>query len=198
MADYALLIALVFAVNLLPAFGPPTWAVLVFLKLNLGLAAVPLVLLGAIAAASGRLVLAYGARHFRGRLSRKRIENLEAAEEALAGSRGKALTGLGLFALSPVPSAQLFVGAGLLAVPIVPLTLAFFAGRLVSYSLYVGAAALAADNLKTIVTESLTSPAGLAAQAVMLVLLVLLVRVDWAKLIAKRRSLPRPASARGA
>ena len=41
-----LLIALgvVFAVNLLPAFGPPTWAVLVFFSLQFDLPAVPLVL----------------------------------------------------------------------------------------------------------------------------------------------------------
>ena len=144
--------------NLLPAFGPPTWAVLVFLRLNLDVAAVPLVIVGALAAASGRLTLAHGARHFRNRLSSERIENLEAAQEALAGSRGKAIAGLGLFALSPVPSAQLFIAAGLLSVPLLPLTSAFFAGRLVSYSLYVGAASLAEDNLGDIFADSLTSP----------------------------------------
>ena len=111
MLDYALAAGLVFGVNLLPAFGPPTWAVLVFLRLNLDVAAVPLVLVGAIAAALGRLLLATGARRFRGRLSAKRIQNLEAAQEALAGSRGRAAAGLGLFALSPVPSAQMFVWA---------------------------------------------------------------------------------------
>jgi membrane protein YqaA with SNARE-associated domain len=187
MLDYALVAALVFAVNLLPAFGPPTWAVLVFLRLNLDVAAVPLVIVGALAAASGRLALAHGARHFRDRLSPQRIENLEAAHEVLANSRGKAIAGLGLFALSPVPSAQLFIAAGLLSVPLLPLTAAFFAGRLVSYSIYVGAASLAEDNLGEIFADTLTSPVGVALQLVMLALLVVLVRVDWARILARRQ-----------
>lgn len=172
MLDCVVVWALVFGVNLLPAFGPPTWAVLVFLRLNLDVPAVPLVIVGALAAASGRLVLARGARHFRGRLSAERVENLEAAQGALAGSRGKAVAGLGLFALSPVPSAQLFVAAGLLKVPLVPLTAAFFAGE--------------------IFTDSLTSPLGIALQLGMLALLVALVRVDWVRIVGRGGA--RPAS----
>lgn len=190
MLDYVVVWALVFGVNLLPAFGPPTWAVLVFLRLNLDVPAVPLVIVGALAAASGRLVLARGARHFRGRLSAERVENLEAAQGALAGSRGKAVAGLGLFALSPVPSAQLFVAAGLLKVPLVPLTAAFFAGRLVSYSTYVGAASLADDSLGEIFTDSLTSPLGIALQLGMLALLVALVRVDWVRIVGRGGARP--------
>ena len=190
MLDYLVVAGLVFGVNLLPAFGPPTWAVLVFLRLNLDVAAVPLVIVGAVAAASGRLVLAHGARRFRRRLSSERIESLTAAEEALAGSRRKALAGLGLFALSPVPSAQLFVAAGLLTVPLLPLTAAFFAGRLVSYSIYVGAASLADESLGKIFADSLTSPLGVTLQVVMLALLVALVRVDWVRVLGRHARKP--------
>jgi len=48
VTDYLVAFACIFGVNLLPAFGPPTWAVLVFFKLNSDLAAVPLVLGGAV------------------------------------------------------------------------------------------------------------------------------------------------------
>lgn len=68
------------------------------------------------------------------------MANLKAARTLLVGDRRRAAAGLGLFALSPLPSAQLFVAAGLLRVRLVPLTLAFFSGRLISYSLYVGGA----------------------------------------------------------
>lgn len=181
MTDWLLVIGTIFAVNLLPAFGPPTWAVLVFFRLNSDLPAVPLVLAGAIAAASGRLVLATTVRHFRSRFSAKRRRNLQAAEELLVGSRAKAAAGLGLFALSPVPSAQLFIAAGLLTVPLLPLTAAFFAGRLVSYSLYVAAASAAKDNLREVLSDAIGSPLAIAFQVVMLAGLVLLVRIDWAK-----------------
>jgi uncharacterized membrane protein YdjX (TVP38/TMEM64 family) len=184
---YAAAIAVVFAVNLLPAFGPPTWAVLVFFRLTYGIAAVPLVLGGALAAASGRLVLATATRRLRSRLSEERLRNLAAAQELLSGSRRRAFAGLGLFALSPVPSAQLFVAAGLLAVPLLPLTAAFFAGRLVSYSIYVAAASAAAHSLGGALRKGLTSPAGIALQLVMLALLVLLYRVDWTRVLQRRR-----------
>jgi membrane protein YqaA with SNARE-associated domain len=182
------LLGVVFAVNLMPAFGPPTWAVLVFFRLHSHIPAVPLVACGAVAAASGRFLLAHGSRHFRGRLSPKRVESLNAVQRVVAGSRRRALAGLGLFALSPLPSAQLFVGAGLLGVSVLPLTAAFFAGRLVSYSIYVAAASAARHSLGSIFGKAFLSPWGIALQVVMLVALVALLRVDWAKLIARRES----------
>jgi len=180
VTDWLLVVGCIFGINLLPAFGPPTWAVLVFFRLNSDLPAVPLVLVGALAAASGRFVLASTTRHFRGRFSAERRENLEAAEQVLVGSRTKAAAGLGLFALSPIPSAQLFIAAGLLTVPLVPLTAAFFAGRLVSYSLYVAGASAAKDSLGEVLEDAIGSPIGIAVQIVLLGGLVLLLRVDWA------------------
>lgn len=184
--DYALALVCILGVNLLPAFGPPTWAVLVYFKLNSDLAAVPLVIGGAVAAASGRLMLAYGAGRFRGRFSAQRLERLAAAQRTLTADRRRAAGGLALFALSPVPSAQLFVAAGLLGVRLVPLTCAFFAGRLVSYSLYVGGASLAEPGLKGTLTGAFASPLGIALQLAMLVALVALVRVDRTRLLDRR------------
>lgn len=184
--EYLIAAAVIFGVNLLPAFGPPTWSILVFFTLSFELSAPILVPVGAAAAAAGRLLLATGARGLRGRLSAERLDSLAAAEEALTASRSRAIAGLGLFALSPVPSAQLFVAAGLLEVPLVPLTAAFFAGRLVSYSLYVGAASVASDSLGEIVGDSLTSPLGIALQVLMLAGLVALVRVDWRRVLEHR------------
>jgi hypothetical protein len=185
---YLILAGTVFGVNLLPVFGPPTWAVLVFFRLQSGLDAVPLVLVGALAAASGRLVLAFASRRFRDRLSAERLEHLAAARDVVAGGPRRAAAGLGLFALSPLPSAQLFVAAGLVAAPIVPLTAAFFAGRLVSYSIYVTAASAAKHSLGSIIKNSFTSPAGIALQLAMLAGLIVLLRVDWARILTSRRT----------
>ncbi len=173
-AELAIALGVVFAVNLLPAFGPPTWAVLVFFSLDFDLPAVPLVLGGALAAASGRFVLANGARRLRPRLAPARLAHLDRAQAALGAERRRAVAGLGLFALSPVPSGQLFVGAGLMTVPLAPLTAAFFAGRLVSYSIYVGVATVAEKSLGTLALDALASPLGMALQLAMLVALALL------------------------
>ena len=57
-------------------------------------------------------------------------------------------------------SAQLFIAAGLLEVRLLPLTAAFFAGRLVSYSLYVGGASLAKHSLEHTLTGRVHAPGG--------------------------------------
>ena len=186
MLGYLALAGVVFGVNLLPAFGPPTWSLLVFFRLQSSIPAVPLVIVGALAAASGRLVLAYGSRRFRERLSTERLAHLTAARDAVSGGRKRAIAGLGLFALSPLPSAQLFVAAGLVAAPILPLTAAFFAGRIVSYSLYVTAASAARHSLGSVIGKAFTSPLGIALQIAMLAGVVALVRVDWATLLTRR------------
>jgi len=186
MADVALVFAVVFAVNLLPAFGPPTWTVLVALRLGLDVPAVPLVLVGATAAACGRWTLAHGAYLLRGRMSEDRRESLEALRAAIEDRPAGAVAGLALFALSPLPSAQLFVAAGLTGARIGPLVLAFFCGRLVSYSLYVGAAEAARATLGDSLLDGLRSPAGIALQLIMLGLLAMLMKVDWRKVVHRR------------
>lgn len=58
-----------------------------------------------------------------------------------------------------MPSGQLFTAAGLMTVPLAPLTAAFFAGRLVSYSIYVSIATIAERNLGAVALDSLTGRA---------------------------------------
>ena len=185
--QYAAVAAIVFGVNLLPAFGPPTWAVLVLFKLSWHLAPVPLVLVGAVAAAAGRLVLATATRRLRPHLPERTVNNLEANGDLLMNHRAGSVVGLGLFAVSPLPSAQLFEAAGLLDVPLVPLTVAFFAGRLVSYSLYLGAASLAQANLGQVFESVFTSPWSWVVEVVLLAGLVLLAQVNWAQVVKRRR-----------
>lgn len=182
--DYLAIAAVVFAVNLLPAFGPPTAAVLVACTLSFDVSTAPLVVCGAVAAASGRYVLARGARAFRPRLSAERRASLDAAAQAVRGNRGRALAGLGLFALSPVPSAPLFIAAGIIDVALLPLTAAFFAGRLVSYTIYVTAAGQVKEGLGGTITDTLTSPLGIAIQLLSLALLAAVLRLDWTRILS--------------
>lgn len=184
---YALVAAAIFGVNLLPAFGPPTWAVLVLFHIHGDYAPPLLVLVGALSAASGRSVLAQATRRLGQYLPEERRTNLRAAGDLLQERRGRAVAGLALFAISPVPSAQLFEAAGLMRVRLLPLTAAFFAGRTVSYAFYVSGADLLADtDTGEVLLSSLTSPWGLTLEIVMLAGLVLLARVDWVRVLRKR------------
>lgn len=182
MLELLTLFAIVFGINLLPAFGPPTWAVLVLYVLNTDIHPAALIPVAALAAASGRLVLALAFRLLGSRLPEKYRRNLEAARAAVEKNRRGAVLALGLFALSPVPSAQLFEAAGLAGVRLLPFTIAFFLGRTVSYSIYVfSAAGLKATSLGQAFRDAITSPWGIALQVLMLIGLVLLARIDWAK-----------------
>ena len=185
---YLLLLAIVFGVNLLPAFGPPTWTLLVFARLNWHLEPVAIVLIGACAAATGRYVLAVGTRHFRSRFSEKRRANLMAANDLLFAKKGRAWAILAVFVISPLPSAQLFVAAGLLDVALVPLTLAFFVGRLVSYSFYVAAATLAAHQFGGVLRNALGSPWSIALQLLLLAGTAALPFVNWSQIRDRRRA----------
>jgi len=188
IGDILLIAAVVFAINLLPAFGPPTWAVLIALGFQLDLPPVPLVAVGAVAAACGRLVLAGAARGLRDRLSSQRRRHLESLRAAVTDHPAGAVAGLALFAVSPVPSGQLFVAAGVTGVRLLPLTAAFFAGRIVSYALYVGAASAAEQSLGPALTDVLGHPVAIALQLLLLGGLVLLVRTDWTDVLERRRA----------
>jgi uncharacterized membrane protein YdjX (TVP38/TMEM64 family) len=89
---------------------------------------------------------------------------------------------MSLFALSPLPSAQLFEAAGLIGAPLIRFTAAFFAGRLVSYTFFAATAkGIQGTTLGATFRHGPLSPAGLALQVGMIAVLVLLAQIDWAK-----------------
>jgi hypothetical protein len=82
MADYSLLFAIVLGVNLIPAFGPPTWSVIVMYGVNTKMPVPALVLIAASAAASGRFILAHAFRLLARHVSEKTKRNVAAARAA--------------------------------------------------------------------------------------------------------------------
>jgi uncharacterized membrane protein YdjX (TVP38/TMEM64 family) len=189
--DYLILFLLVLGVNLMPAFGPPTWTILVLYSLNTDMPRAPVVITGAIAAALGRYLLARAFRLVGKRLPPRSRDNLRAAREALERSRRSTILALGLFAISPLPSAQLFEAAGLAGIRLLPFTAAFFAGRLVSYAIYAFTAAeIRQSSLGDAFREQVVSPLGLAVQLALIALVVLMTRVNWGKWLEERRRTP--------
>ena len=65
MDHYYILALVVFSLNLLPAFAPPTMAVLIFYKLNTSLDTAAIIAVGVLASTSGGFVLALGTRALR-------------------------------------------------------------------------------------------------------------------------------------
>lgn len=181
---YVGLFFLVFGLNLLPAFAPPTWSIVVLYGLNGQLPLWALVVTAAVAASLGRFTLAWGCCIFSSRLPQHLRDNLEAARIALHRRSHNVILALGLFLLSPLPAAQLFMAVGLARVPLLGFTAAFFVGRLVTYSVYGWTARkIQQSSIGDAFMETLSSPWGILLQVTMLAALVALVRVDWAKLL---------------
>lgn len=181
-----LLVGTVFLINLIPIFAPPTWTILVLFRLNSHLPVITLVLLGALSAASGRYILAKVTHRLRGRLKAKTKADLTAAKEFLSRKRLSKYGGMLLFALSPLPSAQLFEAAGLLNLALVPFTLSFFAGRIVSYSLFVaGASTVKISGSRDVITAAFKSPYSIALQLLLILGIYLLTKINWIKFLDK-------------
>jgi hypothetical protein len=88
VAPHLWLVLLVVTVNLLPAFAPPTWSVLVYFALSYHLIEVALVLLGFASATLGRRLLSLGARRLRRVLLPRSVANVTALGQRVSERRG--------------------------------------------------------------------------------------------------------------
>jgi uncharacterized membrane protein YdjX (TVP38/TMEM64 family) len=187
--DIAALAGVVLLFNLMPAFAPPTWAVLVLFGLNTNLHPIVIVAVGAVFAGTGRYLLARATGLFRNRISKKSLANLEAAQSLLTENTSRKVLTIGLFVLSPLPSAQLFEAAGLMGVRLLPLTIAFFSGRLITYNFYVfGASELKAHGIGELITKEFKSVWAILFQVLMITSVVLLTRINWKKYLPTKPS----------
>ncbi|HVP01733.1 MAG TPA: hypothetical protein VMT10_04115 [Solirubrobacteraceae bacterium] len=189
------MMALVFVVNLMPAFGPPSWIILVYFRLRHDVPIVPLVVGGAAASAAGRFVLANACRRLGGHLPEGKRADLEAIGTTLTDARGTRWGLIALFVVSPLSSAQLFEAAGLTPqVRLAPVSIAFFCGRLVTYSIYVTGASLAKSSLTALLRKGVRSPAAIATQVVLLAMLAAFLLIPWARILGGRGKGGRPGS----
>lgn len=172
---------LIFALNLAPAFAPPTWMLLTAWGFQHP-DTLPwlLALLAASSATLGRSCLALGAKQ----LTRQRWfgdtrrEGLALVAQWLERRRSSAGVAFLLFSLSPLPSNVLFLAYGLSGAPLLRLALPFFAGRLVSYTLALAGGVWAARQLPAEWREWL-SGYFVVTQLALLGLVWLFARTDW-------------------
>jgi uncharacterized membrane protein YdjX (TVP38/TMEM64 family) len=147
--------------------------------------------LGALAATSGRLVLAKLSRtvirqKFMGEDARQNIDTIR------AGLQGRRKLTFGLFllyAFSPLPSNYLFIAYGLTTMELKLIAVPFFLGRSVSYSFWRVTSAAVAQRI-ALESEDTLPYLGwyfVASQIVLLLLVYLFTRIDWRKLLVERR-----------
>ena len=181
----------VFLCNLAPMFAPPTWSIIVFFLITKDLNPALSVIIAALAAGSGRYLLALGTRALRNYIPEKARENLYDAGVVFDENQNRRYGLIVLFVISPLPSAQLFEAAGLMQMNLKRLTLAFFSGRIVTYSIYAaGAATLKTTDFGAVLTKALKSPFAWAIEIASLALIILIAKVDWKRFIKKANHEP--------
>ena len=173
--------------NVLPAFAPPTWSILVYFSLRHELDPIALVSIGVSCAVAGRAVLAYTFRGIRTRLPKGYVANMENIGIYIDGHSRRVVGLLALFFISPISSAQLFEAAGIIkSIALKPLLAAFACGRVISYSIYVsGAAVLNETSIGAIAKRELTSPQAIVIQVLLIIGLVALGNIKWKPPVTK-------------
>lgn len=181
---YLLLGLLVFAMNVLPAFMPPTWIILVFFFVQFKLLPIPVVIIGAIAATTGRVLLYYLARHkVLKHLPKKSQKNYEALGKLFHIHRKVSIPTLFLYAFLPIPSNQIYIAAGLAKIDVRLIAALFFTGRLISYSSWIATTHFALKGLFEIFKKHLLSPHVILLEFFGFLILFLLSQINWSKFI---------------
>jgi hypothetical protein len=192
MTIVVVLFFVVFALNIVPAFAPPTWVTLSFVGLAVpSVNVVALAAVGATAATLGRIGLAKLSRMTVRRkfLSEQARLNVDALKQGLEGKKALTSTMFVAFALSPLPSNYLFIAYGLTSLPIMFLAVPFFIGRILSYGFWVTTASALGDrlNLDWFESSSYLGAYFVLSQLLLVPVIYGFTRIDWHAAFAERK-----------
>jgi len=188
---FLVIFVVVFALNVMPAFAPPTWSVLSFIAIRFDSNIVLLAVVGAVAATLGRLVLA----KLSNVIVRQKIlsddtrKNIDAVKERLEGKRKLTFSILLFYAFSPFPSNHLFIAYGLTALRLRLIAIPFLLGRVVSYAFWAFTASSVAQllNYESVTSKSFFSYYFVASQLFGLATIYVFTKIDWQRVFAEKR-----------
>lgn len=198
MKEAALLFAIIYLLNVVPAFAPPTWMVFSYVGFRYPAANVLLLAtVGALAAVSGRLTLAKFSRAIIRQkfLSEETKRNIDAIRANLQ-HRKKLTFGVFLFyAFSPLPSNYVFIAYGLTDMRLSLIAAPFLIGRSISYAFWGKSSSMISRWLfgESGGALSYLSVYFVATQFLLLFVVYLFTRIDWQRFFDDRklRWLPR-------
>ena len=188
---FLVIFLVVFVLNVMPAFAPPTWSVVSFIAVRFSSNIVILAILAAVAATLGRLLLArLSTLIVRRRLLREETRrNIDVVKTRLE-SNTRLTSGLFLFyAFSPLPSNHLFIAYGLTALKLKLVAIPFLLGRTVSYAFWALTASGIAGMLSydAVKSKSFFGFYFVATQIFGLLIVWLFTRIDWQTLFDEKR-----------
>ena len=181
-------LALSFAINLMPAFMPSTWMVLAFFYIQFDLPLLPLTIGGAIVSGLGRLLLAKGTQAFKLRFIRDHGD-LDELGKFLDERRQYAGLAVFFYALSPLPTNNLFIAAGLAGIHLAWVLAGFWTARIIADTFWVWTTDKVFDSLASVFEGAFGSWLAIALQFAGLVSVFLLFKLPWARWLRRFTSM---------
>ncbi len=188
-------LALSFLISLVPAFMPSTWMVLAFFYIKFDLPLLLLTIPAAIASGLGRLLLAKGSTIFKRRLLKGQEADLRELGRFLEERRNYVGLAVFLYALSPFPTNNLFIAAGMTEVGMTRVLVGFCCARILANTFWVWTTHRVFETLGGLFQATFGSWLALVLQIASLSSIVLLYKVPWARWLrrfANRASDERP------
>ncbi len=172
------ILGIIFLINVIPAFMPPTWVFLAYVYVTQGGNLIVLAVLGAIASTLGRICLAKWIGPLVSRFMNKPLKsNVEYARDELEKRPGAEFVITFLYSLSPLPSNTLFIIAGTAKLRLVPIVAGFFLGRVVSYATLMYAAHFTISAIQSSLDPS--NPYMWLVDVLGIMLTLALLFIDW-------------------
>ena len=178
---YLLAMAVVLVINFLPAFMPSTWMVLAFFRIHFGLPILLLTIGGSIVSAVGRYVLAKASGAYSRRYMKKQESDLHVLGRFLESHKNHVGLATFLYTLTPLPSNNLFIAAGMVAINLTWVFAGFLAGRLIANTILVWTTDKAFQQFGEVLRTGFSSWEAIAFQLLSVGSIVLLAFVPWAK-----------------
>jgi uncharacterized membrane protein YdjX (TVP38/TMEM64 family) len=129
-------------------------------------------------------------------LSRDRRSNLRRLGDWLEAKPRWVITlAVALFSLGPIPTNDIFIAAGLTAIPLAPVVIGFLIGSSISFTAYDLLTKSVASNLKELFLGQLTNPGGLILGVFLLVTpVIVLAKMNWEKILHLPPAQPHPST----
>lgn len=181
---YLNLAIIVFVINVVPVFMPPTWTILTFFYLHFHLALLPTVIIGATTATVGRVVLATLAKqYFRPFFSREILGNYDALGQFLHKHQHLTIPIILTYAFFPISSNQVFIVAGLTKLKLKIIAFSFLFGRLISYTFWISAASHISKTLEDVFLKHFSDAGTLVFEISGLLVILLIGKINWEKVL---------------
>ncbi len=187
MLRYLAIFILVTVTNIIPVFMPATWTILTFLSVVYDIPFVPISIVGAVAATTGRLILARLTRSAGHRfMNKKTAHNIDQVRTYLEKRKHVAFILFLSYAFTPLPTNQLFIAYGLTDMKLRYLAVPFFVGRIASYLFLT----FATNKVADIFPEQWSTGFGayfVVVQLLTIVAVYLFTKIDWRKLLLRKK-----------